>query len=379
MQSRDFPILYAKAKTGATKVWSIRVDESHATGTVKIKIEHGKLNGKFVEAFETVTDGKNIGKINETTPFEQAVSQALSKWKKQMDRGYNIDLPQDEQVHNTNALGLVQPMLAISLDKIKKPLPDTIYIQPKLNGHRALVGYVDGKIKMWSRRGKWITSMDHILEGLDGALGINMVLDGELYIHGSELQDLGSLIKKKQLGSEKVEYHVYDLIKMGYSETMFPERLELLNRVTRNLFLDGIKSTVRVATHECKSNQIQAFFRNFVNQGFEGAMLRLPTQTYEPGFRSRGLLKVKEFADGEWKVKNIVRGIPKMVDGMEHDIAILDCGTFRVVAPGTVGEKDHVWRDRVNYIGKLITVQYAYLTNEGVPFHPVALQWREDV
>lgn len=379
MLSRDFPTLYARTKTTAIKVWSIRVNEigleQPRNHGAKITVTHGQLDGKMVDVSETITDGKNIGKSNETTPYEQAVSEAMSKWKKKLDNGYTTDFPADNQVHNTNALGLVQPMLAISLDKLKKPLPETVYIQPKLNGHRALVGYVDGQIRMWSRRGKWITSMDHILEGLDGFLGINQVLDGELYIHGAELQDIGSLIKKKQTGSEKIEYHVYDLIKLAYPETEFPDRLNLIKKVLR----EKVPGVVLVETNMCKSDQISAFFRDCINQGYEGAMVRLPSQTYEPGFRSRGLLKVKEFADAEWEVKNILKGIPRVVNGMDYDVAILDCGDFRVTAPGTVQEKDSVWRDRANYIGKLITVQYAYLTKDGVPFHPVALQWREDI
>lgn len=110
--------------------------------------------------------------------------------------------------------------------------------------------------------------------------------------------------------------------------------------------------------------------------GFEGLMLRLDGRKYEDGKRSSSLIKVKKFHDDEFECIDI----EPSRDGWGICVLKAKNGVvFRTSAPGTLQEKERQLKTKEQYIGKYLTVEYSQLTNDGVPFHPSAIRWREDV
>ena len=111
----NFPILYGEATNGKCKEWTIKVE-----GTTIVRT-HGYSDGKKTESKKEITQGKNIGKKNETTPFQQACSEAQSLWTKQVAKGYK------EGKLETNLPSVLLPMLAHDFNKrgkdIKFPTP----------------------------------------------------------------------------------------------------------------------------------------------------------------------------------------------------------------------------------------------------------------
>ena len=107
--------LYGKSKTGKIKEWSVSVEKVHLDCSV-LEIEHGYQNGKKQIDSRYIMEGKNIGKKNETTPYEQAVFEAKSLINKKLDENYAYsiaDIPK-------NSDGMFLPMLAHSYDKHSK-------------------------------------------------------------------------------------------------------------------------------------------------------------------------------------------------------------------------------------------------------------------
>ncbi len=110
--------------------------------------------------------------------------------------------------------------------------------------------------------------------------------------------------------------------------------------------------------------------------GFEGLILRLAGRSYESGKRSSGLLKVKHFHDSEFKCI----GVEPSADGWGICRCITESGqVFMTSAPGTFAEKLEVLRNKEDYIGQMLTVEYSTLTSDGIPFHASAKGWRVDV
>lgn len=368
--------LYAVTKTGNIKTWRCLVNDLGSAGAEVVIITQTKIDGKEVVRRDLITRGKNIGKSNETTPYEQAVSEATSRMNKKIDQGYRTEIPTDTTKASSNSMDLPKPMLAHPIEKVKNVTFPACF-QPKLNGHRAIVTKRDGKMLMYSRQGKPITSMDHILVYLDEVMNDGDFLDGELYVHGEMLQNIGSLIKRKQDGSENVEYWVYDtILDVPYSEryAWLQTKLSRVNRLSRVHLL----SAVRVTSME-KAGELT---EQAVCYGYEGGILRLDNAGYEAGFRSRNLLKMKSFTDEEFMVIDIIRGKTRNVNDVWLEMAILVCQTrdgnrFEVTAHGDMYEKDRIWRERKNHIGRLVTVKYYETTAAGIPFHPIALQWFE--
>ena len=95
IDEKTFTSLCSKDKTGKIRNWNIKVINYGEYSDIII------LQGyiRQVETSIRVHKGKNIGKKNETTHFEQAIAQATSKWKKKIEEGYTQT---SEIIINTN-------------------------------------------------------------------------------------------------------------------------------------------------------------------------------------------------------------------------------------------------------------------------------------
>jgi ATP-dependent DNA ligase len=198
-----------------------------------------------------------------------------------------------------------------------------------------------------------------------------MTIDGELYLHNTPLQTLSSWVRRKQADTTKLQYYAFDVISNDDTRT----RQALLDSICSDI--SGISPIVRVPTFEAMDDNFSMYTR--LNQardnGYEGLIMRHKEYSYEIGKRSKGLLKVKAWQDNEFLVTDIL----KSRDGW----AILRCacsnGTFDVSAPGTMENKFLIANNPEHYIGRYITINYANLTKDSKPFHPVAVRFKEDV
>ncbi len=154
--------------------------------------------------------GKNIGKSNETSPHQQAVSEANSLIVSKYSEGY---FETKEEAENEL---VILPMLAKSYEDEKHKIDwNNCFIQPKLDGQRCLIIIKNGTIKLISRDGKLITTMQHIINDLEYVwkdVTKDIIYDGELYVHGLSFQENMKLIKKVSKETSKVKFHCYDVI-----------------------------------------------------------------------------------------------------------------------------------------------------------------------
>lgn len=372
--------LFKVHSSGKVGDWVITVAANDDGTAVLTRAATKVIGGKPVETVTFITEGKNIGKSNETTPARQAHLEALSRVSKQLDKGYVEEMPK-EGAAVTNALGLVQPMLAFPVDKVKGwTFPVTA--QPKLDGHRMLA-CVDnaGRVVMYSRQGKPI-HLPHIAKDLLVAYEMGAwngeTLDGELYIHGETLQSISSLVKKLQPRSEEVVYHIYDVVIMNRD---YNERADVLADMfsfkTVGL-LDSLRRVPSIIVGD--QEEIDAIHSENLAAGYEGTMLRWGDAGYENGKRSKSLLKVKNFQDAEFEIIGFGWGKPYVRVDREYRVPIFRCKTadgkeFDVTAHGTMEEKDAIADEVHRYIGAYLTVKYFNLTPDGVPFLPVALRF----
>lgn len=365
-------------KIGKIGTWTI---EAEATGgdSAQLVISHAKVIGGAEVVSTVPVAGKNIGRANETSPAQQAVLELDSRIAKQIDKGYVFSL-ENAQAPATNALGLELPMLAQPIDKVN---PDKIdwenaWAQPKLDGHRCLF-----KGMLYSRGGKEIL-MPHIREAVFD-LGLDKLhLDGELYIHGVLLQDIGSLVKRLRPESQQLEYHLYDRV----SSTAHPGRIAGLQEMIERGGSSPIKlvSTAKVGSR----SDLDEMHREFLGAGYEGTILRHGLTGYETGKRSSSLIKLKDFTDEEFTVIGVKAGTPRTLpNGRVLNVPVWICAnpggkaeddkTFDVTAAGDMWEKDAQWDMQGSLIGERLTVQIFGRSKAGVPLLPVALRWREDL
>jgi DNA ligase 1 len=299
---------------------------------------------------------------------EQVKLRINSRVSRMRDRGYK-DTVEDAIKNPGNQLGLERPMLAHPIERIPNVNYQGSVLQKKLDGHRCLITCQDGELIPYSRQGKRIDSIHHIIRGLEGRIPEGTTIDGELYCHGQSLQTLASWIKRDQPNTRQLYFVGYDLI----SNERYTDRHRELSGMLRDVTTDAPGKVVVLPFCEYTDDAQQAaYFREVRAAGFEGLMLRLDRRGYEAGKRSSGLLKIKEFFDDEFEVIDIVPS----KDGWGICVCRARNGsTFSCSAPGDMAAKKHVLINKSLFIGRKLTVEYSFLTADGIPFHPNATRW----
>lgn len=371
----NLPTLFGKSTNGKIKQWNISVLQM-GDGTCYIETEHGYETGKKQLDQRYVGEGKNIGRANETTVYEQACSEARSAHSRKKDSGYVEDkakIPKESD-------GLFLPMLAHSYDKHCKKIAFPCWVQPKLDGVRMLAKKENGVVTMWSRKGKLIDIPDKINEQLCDMLEDGQCTDGELYVHGWTFQRIISAVKKKRDDTDMLEYHIYDsphptlrfedrMPKHGVVGISFPEYCQGWTVIGKNLKI--------VKTYDVE-DQSEFDVRETIelSRGYEGTMARNKNSLYKYKHRSYDLQKVKRFVDDEFK---IIGG--KDGSGRESGLIIFRCITkdgleFDVRPRGSHETRAKQFNSLSDYIGEMLTVRYQELTDDGRPRFPVGIAVR---
>lgn len=357
--------LYRKNSFGIGTWRAWYVIETATRGKVFVAHSSSEGGSEIVHSAEVVINqsGRNI---------EQQLQLELnSRVSRQKDKGYK-ETREEALLGSTNQLGLRNPMLAQKIIDVRLTQRDfeNAYMQPKYDGHRCLITRQGDELIAYTRKGKLIHTIGHILEDVWNWLQNGDTLDGELYIHGLPLQTIGSYIKVQQEGSRRLTYRAYDIM----TADVYSKRYRLLTDLLANSRCPQIHlaPTVRVS----KMSEVYELFRQHRAQGFEGSMLRIDRGGYQDAKRADQLLKVKEREDTE---VTVLSGRPSS-QGWAILTVRTDWGvTFDVSAPGTLSEKLEVMENIEKYIGRRLTVEYACLTNDKVPFHCVAMRWHDEL
>ena len=369
-------ILYQIDTSDNIRVWEIYVLQKNSYS--EITVRSGRMNGGMVENSSKILSGKNIGKINETNHYTQALLEMESKIQSHLRKGYVYNLD-DAKSSTILGSGIPSPMLAhkYSKDGSQKSsktlkqlglIGKEIIVQPKLDGNRCLIKIENNVAKMYSRGGDVMpVQLDHILGDLvETDFDNTIILDGELYSDEISFNTLNGLIKREKVNQEDLEkrklikFHLYDvMLEYGYEfRFSFIKKFESDNIII-------IPSKKIVATDE----NIQENLELFLSEGHEGLMIRKLDVGYE-NKRSWQLCKVKVFEDEEFKLTGFeedVRG------GFVGSFVVQDKNgnTFNAGASGqSVEERTEMWNNQNKYIGKMATVAFFGRSEYGVPRFP---------
>lgn len=368
--------LYIRDNAGKVRYWTARPEPDG------LEIEHGVLGGTPQYQYEAIEFGKG-GRDQD----EQIESRINSRASKQLDKGYVEDLTVAQTMKPMNRLGFAKPMLAKKSEDVDMALmmTKTFYLQNKLDGNRCLVHNDGTGLIAYTRNGKEFKTLKHILEPLESIVPAGYTIDGELYVHGVSLQTIVSWGKRLQPDTLKLELHAYDLIADEGFGARYNELGAILRGVTSKPSYPIRLVDTREITPESRANfgGLSPLLGEARAKGYEGLMFRsdytlergvFKQVGYEDGKRSGSLIKLKDWLDQEF----IIDKVSASADGW----AILHCWTanqkeFTVSCPGDVTFKRYVLNNKESYIGKKVTIKFAYWTEDGLPFHCVATAIRD--
>lgn len=378
MSNFTLPTLYSHSKLGKVKQWDISVVERQ-DGILRQQISviltsHGYVDGKKQVAEVEVTDGKNIGKANQTTPWAQACAEAESKWKKQIDKGYTeVLLEEVAEGEEQNEGKYPLPMLAKEYLDYLHDIEFPVSVQKKLNGIRGRAGIIDGVFSMWSRKAKLYTVMMErfekevipLLKMLNEKYP-NAHLDGEFYCHGVSLQTINSGVKKKNEITEKIKYHVYDIAEPSLTQFERDQiRLELLDGLAEDGLVVYVPLTICDFDEQVQRELVRA--RELAYEGVIVRKLNGDDSKYLNRHRSDGLLKLKEFHDKEYRIIGGKEGKGKFKGSVIFRCITEDGQEFDVTPTGTMEERRSWFNELDTFIGKQITIRYQDLSEDGIP------------
>lgn len=345
--------------TKAIQTWEIGCQ-----GAVII-IKFGQLNGLLQIKTETIFTGKGGRSLQ-----QQVVHRMKSRVNKQLDKGYKVNIKEATEKVGTNALGFFRPMLAHNLHKVGSVIWDEAIVQPKFDGHRCMILNLGGKLIPYTRQGKIITTIDHVLK--DICIPEGTTVDGELYCHGESLQTISSWIKRDQLNTKRLEYIIYDVV----SQNSYLSRLNWLYN-NHNSIAKRVADSSLISTKD----DIETLFRESKSLGYEGIIVRQNNKGYGAGERCTSLIKVKqlpgmELIETEFLVIDVLPS--------KDNWGILKCQIsenlfFNTPAPGPMIQKTKILTDKEQYIGRYATVEFPQYTDDGVPFHAVCTRFKEEI
>ena len=205
----------------------------------------------------------------------------------------------------------------------------------------------------------------------------NFELDGEIYKHGWSLQKISGEARRCEtmLGSDDLEFYLYDIM---IPDVSFENRLKLIEIVKKSLHLDfnpykewkSGELRIQVVPHEKVSgyDNIIKLHNSYVEEGWEGVVCRNPEKEYGFGKRTNDMLKFKKYRDSEFMITGISEGIRE--EDMCFTLVTEDGIEFKAKPWGTRELKQQYRKDLQNLIGKMATVKYFYLSDEGCPLQP---------
>lgn len=372
----NYPTLY-KLNTQGTKwlVWNISVTNVSDALCV-ITRRHGTEDGKHTESVKEVKSGKNKGRTNETTVYQQACLEASSMWKKQIETNKYAETKTVAEAHPS-------PMLAHSYDKQAKKIKFPCFVQPKLDGVRMISKVADTGVICLSRTGKAFdaTPMQFIAAELQELVRRRPDLrecyfDGELFSPDLMFEDIvgacRTSVEHDETKFKQLNYCVYDIIPpSSHKHLTFQERIEVLRAAVSGF--DNLKLVD--ATQISAPEEVATMHDLYVSQNFEGVMIRNTSGVYESK-RSYNLQKYKNFVDQEYEIVDVKEAV-----GNDAGTAILQCKMdndccFWVRPRGSREYRAKLLKDP-GLMGKHLTVRYQNLTDKGIPRFPVGVAIRD--
>jgi len=364
---KAFPTLYCRKKN--LRQWRVWVSLDESKQTARYDTEWGIVGGKMQTGHTVFLKGNT-----RSTPLELAIIRANRLWEnKKRVQGYTEAIPEESA-----ATIRIAPMLAHEYNKQKKKVVLPCFVQPKLDGVRALIVHGPEGIEIRSRTGKLYNAPVILAKYQDivADMAQGSFLDGELYVHGMGFDTVSGICRADDHPDKGIlEFHCFDYYDAAEPTLPFKRRVEVLGDL-----LGAINACV-VDTQVVKTHgDIVEAHDAYVADGYEGVMVRNGASVYRLDYRSYGLLKLKIFDDNEFKCTGFVEGTGKFRKTPVIICETADGKAFRVTPEGSFAKKRALFanmRDEGYGVGMLYTVRHQGVSEAGVPRFPVGVAFRD--
>ena len=363
----------------------------------------GQYGGKRTNQPDKIVDR---GKVNRSI-WDQVMLEAKHLVKEKLDKGYReVTKDPDEYMISelegilgeviTNQDNVPKPMLAKQADKVTntKIFNKEWYASRKIDGLRALIYMgTDGELHTASRGAmNYDAAMYEILSHpiLVKLFKENpdLIMDGECYHYGYSLQKLNSIARtqKTAVDYEILQFYWYDIVD---TNSTFDERWAYMQDIRDQLnltfepekeFKDGELRIQFVPQTEVTGwDNMLKLHNDYVEEGWEGLVIRDPDKVYRPNGRTNDMIKIKVYKSEDF----LVTGYELGLRGSEDMVFICQTKDGKVFKAKPLGDRlqkeeyvnnfDELYK---NHIGEC---KFFYYSDDGTPLQPAFKAFRDDL
>ena len=257
----------------------------------------------------------------------------------------------------------VQKALHYNDAKAKKNFTlGTYAIMPKIDGWFFMIDFIDGKWgKLTSRAGREIPSVVHLNGLIEKAIlpnrDLRLIFEGT--IPNMQFHELNGVFNRKEELAKDAVLHLHDVIYLSEPELEFKYRYGIVESVFNELqfFLKDKIELVPILTVTAYEEMFYKHFKDVIEQGGEGIILKNYNAGYFFGKRNANMMKIKEECTKDLAVVGMVEGEGKYQGTLGALIVQSRDGTKHQVSGMTDYERDLWWNNRESIIGKVIEVK----------------------
>ena len=262
---------------------------------------------------------------------------------------------------------------------------EKVLVEEKLDGIRCIIIIDCNNPKAFTRSGREITTIDHILEQIR-RLGLNnCVLDGEII--ADTFNQTVSEVRRKDYQAENTDYAIFDFISDlrefvsgNLKENLITRKRNLYQLSIQSLVLDGELPNLRfIGGKICRSmDEVKSYRDEIWQRGGEGVIIKDLNAVYEKK-RSKAWLKIKAKETYDCEIKDVIEGTGKYANMMGAIVVGFNEGSVNVGTGFSDDDRDIIWREHKlgKVIGRIIEVECHELTPDGSMRHPRFIKWRD--
>jgi DNA ligase-1 len=293
----------------------------------------------------------------------------------------------------SNLIPVMEVMLA---NKAEKDFSNVDFNRPKISerkydGFRVLAFYREkGIVDGVGRSGKEIENREfyeHLRQSADSLTGC--VLDGEGYCHSLSFEEFSGKMRREDAKlPDDFGYYIFDVLTLEEWDTrqtaLLATRLERRIEVAEtNDFFHAVPfDYVDFETKQGSIDKIKELYNLYIEQGYEGAMLKYLDAPYE-WKRSSTMLKVKPEDFVDMRIKDCYEGQGKyvgMLGGFICESLDENSGKQDVRVGGGYKdwERKEFWDKIDSLLGTVVEVKFTEGTTGGSLRHPNFRRLRKD-
>jgi len=258
--------------------------------------------------------------------------------------------------------------------------------------------------------------------------GYSIILDGEIYNHGIPFPLISSCVMTQDYTAKKsikawadlcvkhdfhmsreevfsgLKFYAFDCVYREKYEESFTERVDVLRDISNEHVFDNILVEVEQELFYSYEDVLK-HFESALEKGYEGLMLKAEDSPYKCGrstYKEDTMHKLKPYVSFDARILGVVQAtkvdpnaekktneLGRSVTSKKKGDRILieKAADFQVEYNGefvyptiakTDEEKEEIWANQEDYIGKMIEYKGLLIGSLIVPRHPVMTRWRED-